>query len=173
MDTIEIEAPHLHYREPPLLAHNQHGSTFVDVSLQSGDVFTQRWAARGLAVGDIDNDGRLDVVITSNDGPAWVLRNETSTHNHWITLKLVGVKSNRDGIGAQVEIATEAGKQYATVTTASSYESSSDPRVHFGLGIATTVNLIRIRWPSGVMQTLNNVQADQFLVVTEPAPAAK
>jgi hypothetical protein len=102
-----------------------------------------------------------------------VLRNETSTHNHWITLKLVGVKSNRDGIGAQVEIATEAGKQYATVTTASSYESSSDPRVHFGLGIATTVNLIRIRWPSGVMQTLNNVQADQFLVVTEPAPAAK
>jgi len=85
------------------------------------------------------------VVITSNDGPAWVLSNETSTHNHWITFKLVGVKSNRDSIGAQVEIATEAGKQYATVTTAGSYESSSDPRVHLGLGIVKSVNVIRIR----------------------------
>jgi len=173
MDTIEIQEPHLHYREPPLLAHNQHGSTFVDVSPQSGDVFTQRWAARGLAVGDIDNDGRVDVVVTSNDGPAWVLRNETPTHNHWITLKLVGVKSNRDGIGAQVEIATDAGKQYATVTTASSYESSSDPRVHFGLGMAEGVNLIRIRWPSGIIQTLKDTKADQVLTVTEPAPSTK
>ena len=85
------------------------------------------------------------MVITSNDGPAWVLSNETSTHNHWITFKLVGVKSNRDSIGAQVEIATEAGKQYATVTTAGSYESSSDPRVHLGLGIVKSVNVIRIR----------------------------
>ena len=173
MDTIEVQEQNLHYREPPLLAHNQHGSTFVDVSPQSGDVFTQKWAARGLALGDIDNDGRLDVVITSNDGPALVLRNETSTHNHWITLKLVGVKSNRDGIGAQVKIATEAGTQYSTVTTAGSYESSSDPRVHFGLGIGNSVNLIRIRWPSGIVQTLNNVKADQFLAITEPVPAAK
>jgi hypothetical protein len=173
MDTIEIQEPHLHYREPPLLAHNEHDGTFVDVSSQSGDVFTARWAARGLAVGDIDNDGRLDLVITSNDGPAWILRNETPTPNHWITLKLVGTKSNRDGIGAQVEITTEAGKQYATVTTASSYESSSDPRVHFGLGMAKTVKLTRIRWPSGITQALKDVAADQFLTVTEPAPSTK
>jgi hypothetical protein len=102
-----------------------------------------------------------------------VLRNETSTHSHWITLKLEGVKSNRDGIGAQLEITTDAGKQYATVTTASSYESSSEKRVHFGLGNAESVNLIRIRWPSGTIQTLNDVKANQFLVVTEPVPTAK
>jgi hypothetical protein len=145
----------------------------VDVSPQSGDIFTQRWAARGRTVGDTDNDGRLDVVITSNDGQAYVLRNETSTHNHWITLKLVGVKSNRDDIGAQVEIATSTGKQYANGHDRQRYESSSDPRVHFGLGNAEAVNLIRIRWPSGVIQTLNDVKADQFLAVTEQAPRAK
>ncbi len=173
MDTIEIQEPHLHYREPPLLAHNQEGKTFVDVSAQSGEVFGQKWIARGLATGDLDNDGRIDLVVTSNDGPAWVLRNETPNHNHWITLKLVGVKSNRDGIGAQVEAETDAGKQYATVTTASSYESSSDRRVHFGLDTAGVVKVIRIRWPSGIVQTLENVKADQFLTVPEPAPMAK
>jgi enediyne biosynthesis protein E4 len=86
---------------------------------------------------------------------------------------LVGVKSNRDGIGAQLEITTDAGKQYATVTAASSYESSSDQRVHFGLGNAESVNLIQIRWPSGTIPTLNHVKADQFLTVTEMVPTVK
>jgi hypothetical protein len=173
MDTIEVNEPHLHYLEPPLLAHNELGKTFADVSAQSGEVFRQKWAGRGLATGDIDNDGRVDVVITSNDGPAWVLRNETPTRNHWLTMKLVGVKSNRDGIGAQVEVTTETGKQYATVTTAGSYESSSDRRVHFGLGAATSVTQIRIRWPSGITQMLADTKADQILVVTEAEPQAK
>ena len=87
-------------------------------------------------VGDLDNDGRVDMVVNSIDGPAHVLHNETPTANHWITFNLVGVKSNRDGIGAQIKISTSAGNQYATVTTASSYQSSSDKRVHFGLGSA-------------------------------------
>jgi len=170
MDTIEVNEPHLHYREPPLAAHNENGKKFVDVSAESGEVFRQRWVGRGLAIGDIDNDGKTDVVITSNDGPVWVLRNETPTANHWITLKLVGTKSNRDGIGAQIEVTTDAGKQYATVSTAGSYESSSDPRAHFGLGGSVSVKMIRIRWPSGIIQTLQNVRGDQFLTVTE-APA--
>ena len=173
MDNIEVREPHLQYREPPLLARNLQGTHFVDVSRQSGEVFQQRWAGRGLATGDIDNDGRVDVVITSNNGPAWVLRNETGTANHWITLKLVGVKSNRDAIGAQIEITTDSGKQCATVTTASSYQSSSDPRVHFGLGGTAIVKSVKIWWPSGIVQTLGETKADQFLTITEPFPRTK
>ncbi len=152
---------------------NEKGEKFIDVSAGSGDVFSDRWVGRGLATGDIDNDGRLDVVMTSNDGPVWVLKNETATQNHWITLKLVGTKSNRDGIGAQIEISTDAGDQYATVTTAGSYQSSSDVRVHFGLGKNASVKLLHIRWPSGIIQDLKNVTANQILTVTEPSASTK
>jgi hypothetical protein len=167
MDTIEVNEPHLRYRETPLLLWNDQGKRFKDVSEQSGQVFHEQWAARGLAIGDLDNDGRVDVVVNSLDGPAYVLHNETQTTNHWITFNLVGVKSNRDGIGAQIRISTPAGNQYATVTTASSYQSSSDKRVHFGLGPALSVARVEIRWPSGAKQVLSDVKADQILTVTE------
>jgi enediyne biosynthesis protein E4 len=169
MDTIQINEPNLRYREAPALLRNQGGKTFVDVSAQSGDVFRQEWAARGLAIGDINNDGKVDAVVTSNDGPAWVLLNESENTNHWITLNLIGVKSNRDGIGARVRIATAGGEQFATVTTASSYESSSDKRLHFGLGSADSVREIEIRWPSGIRQTLKDLRCDQILTITEAA----
>src|SRR6185437_5512504 len=97
-----------------------------------------------------------DVVVTSNNGPAWILINETPTQNHWLTLKLVGTKSDRDAIGARIKIMTGGGAQYATVTTAGSYESSSDKRVHFGLGSANSASEIQIHWPSGTEQTLKN-----------------
>ena len=102
LDTIELSFPTLRYREPLLLAWNN-GQGFEDVSAQSGTVFQQRWVARGLAIGDIDNDGRVDVVVTNNEGPIYLLHNETQTPNHWLTLNLVGHKSNRDGIGAVVK----------------------------------------------------------------------
>jgi len=168
IDTIEMFDPTVRYREPPLLLRNEHGKKFVDVSASSGDVFHQEWAARGLAIGDIDNDGRLDAVVTSNDGPAWVLLNQTVTSNHWITLNLVGVKSNRDAIGAQVRISTEAGDQVATVSTSSSYQSSSDKRLHFGLGSADSVREIEIRWPSGTRQVLHDQKPDRIITITEP-----
>lgn len=173
LDTIELTHPNLRYRETMLLAHNT-GKGFVDVSAKSGDVFKQSWVARGLAIGDLDNDGRLDAVVTTNDGPAYILHNETPQAGHWLLLNLVGHKSNRDGIGAEVRLRTAAGLQTATVSTASSYLSSGDKRVHFGLGSETVARDIEIRWPSGTVQKLKDVKADQILQVDEPAapPAA-
>jgi enediyne biosynthesis protein E4 len=167
LDTIELNFPNLHYREPMLLARNT-GHGFVDVSAQSG-VFSQPWVARGMAIGDMDNDGRLDAVITTNDGPVHVLHNETANSNHWLLLKLVGHTSNRDAIGAEVTLVTASGSQYATVSTASSYLSASDKRVHFGLGKETGAQRIEIRWPSGIRQTIKDVRADQILQIDEPA----
>jgi enediyne biosynthesis protein E4 len=173
MDTIQVNEPHLRYLESPLLLWNDRGKKFVDVSAKSGEVFQQKWAARGMAIGDFDNDGRIDAVVTSNDGPAWLLHNETPQQNHWITFNLIGTRSNRDGIGAQIKITTQAGDQYETVTTASSYQSSSDKRAHFGLGKSAMVSRVEIRWPSGTKQILSDLKADQILTVTEPGASPK
>jgi len=167
LDTIELTSPQLRYREPMLLARNT-GHGFVDVSAASGSVFHEAWAARGLATGDLDNDGRIDAVVSTNDGSAHVIRNETKTENHWLTLKLVGHKSNRDAIGALVKMTTSRGAQVVTVSTASSYLSSSDKRVHFGLGPEPVAGTLEIHWPSGISQLLKDVRADQILQVDEP-----
>jgi len=167
LDTIELTYPNLHYREPMLLARNT-GQSFVDVSAESGSVFKQPWVARGVAIGDLDNDGRLDAVVTTNEGPVHVLHNETNTQHHWLLLKLVGHRSNRDAIGAEVMLTTGAGSQWTTVSTASSYLSSSDKRVHFGLGKESVAQKIEVRWPSGIRQTLRDIRADQVLQVDEP-----
>ncbi len=170
LDTIEKVSPQLHYREPMLLARNN-GKKFVDVSSVSGDVFHQPWVARGMAIGDIDNDGRIDAVVTTNGGPVHILHNETTTNNHWITLHLTGHKSNRDGIGAVVKLTTAQGSQWVTATTSSGYLSASDPRVHFGLGDSAVASSIEIRWPSGIVQTLTNVKGDRQIQVDEPVSA--
>ncbi len=170
MDNVELVTPALRYRESPLLLHNQTGKKFIDVSANSGDVFQQKWAGRGMAVGDINNDGYVDAVVTTNNGRAHVLMNETSTRNHWISLNLVGTRSNHDGIGAKIKLVTDDGEQYATVTTSSSYQSASDKRVHFGLGAATNIKRIEISWPSGWDQVLEDVDPDHFLTIKERAP---
>ncbi|MGA2887137.1 MAG: CRTAC1 family protein [Terracidiphilus sp.] len=167
LDTIETISPQLHYREPMMLLRNT-GAKFVDVSSISGDVFHEAWVGRGMAIGDIFNDGQIDAVINTNGGTAHVLRNETTTANHWINLRLVGHKSNRDGIGAVVKLTTAHGSQWVTATTSSGYLSSSDPRVHFGLGDCPVANRIEIRWPSGIVQTLTNVKGDRQIQVDEP-----
>ena len=168
LDTIETISPQLHYREPMLLARNIEGKKFVDVSSISGDVFSKRWVGRGMATGDINNDGLMDAVVTENGGPAHILMNHTETGNHWLGLSLTGHKSNRDAIGAVAKVTTANGSQWATVTTCSSYLSSSDKRLHFGLGTAATAQSVEIRWPSGIVQTLKDVKGDQYVKIDEP-----
>lgn len=168
MDNVQMTNPDLHYKEPLLLMRNVGGGKFVDVSKESGDAFKLVWAWRGLAVGDLNNDGREDMVVTTNDGPAYVIMNETPTKNHWLTLDLVGHKSNRDAIGAVIKLTTAKGSQWWTVSTAGSYLSSSDKRAHFGLGPETEAESIEIDWPSGVHQVLKDVKADQILHIDEP-----
>ncbi len=171
LDNIQKTFPQLRYREPMLLLRNSlhaGGGQFEDVSSRAGAVFQEPWVARGLATGDIDNDGRVDVAVSTNGGPLHLLHNETSTRNHWVILNLVGHKSNRDAIGAVVKLTDAQGSQFATVTTASSYLSSSDRRLHFGLGPCDAVASIEIRWPSGKRQTIKDVKSDQILKIDEP-----
>jgi hypothetical protein len=168
LDTIELTSPHLRYREPPRLARNESGR-FRDVSAGAGHVFEAAWAARGLAVGDIDDDGDLDMVVSTLDDRAHVLFNEGGNRNHWVQLRLVGRSSNRDGIGADVVLVTGSGAiRQATVTTAGGYLSAGDRRVHLGLGSEQEIRSIEIRWPSGILQRLTDVEIDQILTVEEP-----
>src|SRR6266436_1624585 len=168
LDTVQLTFPDLRYKEPMLLAKNT-GNGFEDVSAQAGEIFQKAWVGRGLAIGDIDNDGSLDAVVTSNDGALYVLHNSTRTQNHWLTLELIGHRSNRDAIGAEVKLTSAKGSQWATVTTAGSYLSSSDKRVHFGLGAETVARTIEIRWPSGIRQTMKDVRVDEILKIEEPS----
>lgn len=168
MDNISLTYPQLHYREPILLVRNIDGKKFVDVSSVSGEVFKQRWAGRGLAVGDINNDGRMDAVVTENNGPVHILLNETKTSNHWLGMELIGHESNRDAIGAVVKLTTPQGPQWETVSTTGSYLSSSDKRLLFGLGKATSAQTIEIHWPSGIVQMLTDVEADRYITINEP-----
>ena len=167
MDNIQLTQPSVRYLEAPLLLRNVHGN-FVDVSAGSGDLFREKLAARGAAFGDLNNDGYVDAVLNNNDGPPVIAQNRPGK-NHWILIDTIGGASNRDGIGARVKIVSETGQeQYAMVSTAGSYLSASDKRVHFGLGSAKTIKLIEIHWPSGKVQQLANVPADQILKVREP-----
>jgi hypothetical protein len=168
MDNIELTEPTLHYLEPPLLLKNT-GTGFRNVSAESGPAFQIPIAARGAAFGDLDNDGCIDVAINCNDGPAVILRNQGGNRNHWLSVNLIGSASNRDGIGANLRLVTEDGSErYAFVSTAGSYLSASDKRAHFGLGSAKGIPLLEISWPSGTVQRLRSLAADQILTVHEP-----
>lgn len=167
LDNIELTSSTIRYKEPMLLARNT-GSGFVDVSSTAGPAFQQAWVGRGLAVGDIFNDGKVDAVVSTNDGPGYLLQNKTSNANHWLGLSLVGHKSNRDAIGAEVKVSSGALMQWGTVSTTGSYLSSSDKRLHFGLGSHSTADSVEILWPSGIRQSLKDVHSDQILTVNEP-----
>jgi hypothetical protein len=167
LDTIERTSPHIQYRQPLLLARNL-GRRFADVSAAAGPVFARSHAARGLAAGDLDGDGRVDAVVTTLNGPPIVLRNVTEPAGHWIGVRLAGTRSNRDGIGATIEVTADGGPaQVATVSTAGSYLSAHDRTAHVGLGAATRVASLRVRWPSGIVQDVAPTAIDRVLTITE------
>lgn len=155
------------YEEPRILYHNTGKGSFEDISNNSGPAITTKASGRGLAIGDLWNNGRLAAVITNMGTRPSLLVNETSYPNHWIGVKTVGTKSNRDGIGARVTV--KAGKRLLVdeVRSGSSYNSSNDVRVHFGLGNATTVDTLQVRWPSGLNEEFTNVKIDAINVITE------
>jgi len=141
---------------------------FADISRTAGSVLDVKTVARGACFADYDNDGRMDAFVVNLGAPATLLHNESAGSNHWIALSLKGHKSNRDGIGARIEVASGGRKQIAERNAGSGYLSQDDGRVHFGLGSATKADKITIRWPSGRVQTLENVLADCVVTVEEP-----
>ncbi|MGA8630489.1 MAG: CRTAC1 family protein [Terracidiphilus sp.] len=163
------ELLHRPFPLPNALLRNRGNLTFEDVSASAGEGFTAPAAHRGAAFGDLNNDGKIDIVVNVLNGPPQILINRAANTNHWILLKLVGTKSNRDGIGTKVKITTAHGGQYNQATTAVGYSSSSDKRVHFGLGPDAIIDRIELTWPSGIRQTLTGVKGDQVLTITESA----
>ena len=167
LDNVEKTQPHLEYLQPLLLLRQVNGK-FVDVSKQSGQVFVEKWASRGAAFGDLDNDGDIDAVVVTCGGPAYVLRNDGGNQNAWIGLDLRGTRSNRDGIGARLKLTSASGRvQYGMVTTTASYQSAQDKRLYFGIGQEKGISKIEIAWPSGVRQIIENPPIRQIMTIKE------
>ncbi|MGC8666713.1 MAG: CRTAC1 family protein [Chthonomonadales bacterium] len=156
------------YAEPKQLMHNNGDGTFTEVTDPAllGDLLTPR-VSRGLAIGDYDNDGRLDVLVNNQNDDAELFHNEYHGHNHWISFRLTGVSSNKDAIGAEVTVAAGSVHQRASVRGGSSYLSTSDRRVYFGLGGASRVDVVTIRWPSGLRQMFHNLTCNAHYQITE------
>ncbi len=154
--------PKIQYAELPLLFRNMGQGRF-----EPANAFTRPLVARGAAYGDFDHDGDLDVLVATNNGPAYLYRNDGGNRNHWLQMRLEGTRSNRDGIGAVVRMSGAGGTQMQTVHSGSSYCSASDLALTFGLGRDTQASAIEIQWPSGARQKLANVKADQRLTIRE------
>ena len=162
-EEINKVQPKIQYAELPLLFHNNGGGKFEPVA----NAFTKPLVARGAAYADFDGDGDLDILVSNNNGPGVLYRNDGGNRNHWLQVKLKGTKSNRDGIGASVRVTTAHGRQQQMVHSGSSYCSSSDLALTFGLGADAAVNSVEVDWPSGKHQKLDRINVNQRLVVTE------
>jgi len=172
--------PKVQYKEPPLLFRNLGKRRFENVTTSMGPEFNRPIVARGAAYSDYDRDGDLDLLITTNHGPAYLYRNDGGNRNKWLCVRLAGTKSNRDGIGAVVRIESASGKQWNTVHSGGSYCSQSDLALTFGLGKDPAVTTLEIEWPSGAKQRFTNIAADRFLtideskgIITPAGPSAK
>jgi hypothetical protein len=165
-DFIEMRNPHVKYREQLLLFHNTRRG-FEDVSARSGAVFTRSFSGRGMATGDFDNDGDLDVLISNNGEPPALLRNDGGNRNNWLGLQLVATKSNPAAVGAVISWQTAGNKRSRLKTSGGSYLASHDPREILGLGSATKIDYIEVRWPSGTVDKLTNVGINRYVKIIE------
>jgi hypothetical protein len=165
----EVDSQHLgsSYKEPRILYHNNRDGTFSDISASAGTGITTAASSRGLAVGDLWNDGKLSAVISNMNAAPSLLVNQIRTSNHWIAIHTVGTKSNRDGIGARISIRTATRTLVDEVRSGSSYISNNDMRVHFGLGSASKIEWVEIRWPSGLVERFANLAVDTIQTVKE------
>jgi hypothetical protein len=155
------------YREPKILNLNQRNGTFCDASDEAGPALKARRVSRGLAIGDLFNDGNMDIVVGDIDGTPMLLRNRGITGRHWISFELAGVKSNRLALNARISIVARGMTQTDEIHSGGSYLSQNDLRVHFGLGSAETVQSATIHWPSGKVETVNNLAADKYYSILE------
>ena len=157
----------LTYAQRNQLFHNNGDGTFTEVSFESGQYFRREGVSRGAIFGDYDNDGDMDIVVTQSNQQAELLRNEGGNRRNWVRIKLVGTASNRDGIGARVAVTAGSQSQMQEVRTGLSYLCSNDPRVFFGIGEHSRIDRLEIRWPSGIVQVLENLEVNREIVVVE------
>jgi hypothetical protein len=167
-EEINRVQPKVRYQQPPLLFRNLGQRHFENVTAAMGPDFNRPIVARGAAYADYDHDGDLDVIISTNNGPAYLFRNDGGNKNNWLNVRLTGTKSNRSAIGAVVRIESASGKQWNMVRSGSSYCSQSDLALTFGVGHDTKVTQLQIEWPSGAKQQLTNISVNQFLKIEEP-----
>jgi hypothetical protein len=168
-DLAEKLRLHVTYREPLLLFHNT-GSGLKNVSPESGPLFAKRLSARGMALGDFDNDGAVDVLVSVNDGAPLLLRNNLGSRNHWLGLRLLGKKANPDAVGARVTWHAGSIQQSRMLVGGGSFLSSHDPRLVLGLGKQPKIDWLEIKWPlpSGKVQRLTDLPSNRYITITEP-----
>jgi hypothetical protein len=166
-DNASTVDPKTAYRQPTQFFYNEHGQHFDDASADLVSPANRPIVGRGLAIGDYDNDGKVDALVVDSEGHPLLLQNETPQVGHWLEINLVGTRDNRDGIGALITVKAGGLTQLRQCTTGGSYMSASSKRVHIGLGAATVAQSIEIRWPTGHVDRFTNIKADQIVTLTE------
>ncbi|HZO87693.1 MAG TPA: CRTAC1 family protein, partial [Chthonomonadaceae bacterium] len=172
-DTVSLSSPGQTYPQPCILFRNLGNGAFADVSREAGAAVTQPLVGRGACRADFDNDGRPDILLIPNVGAPRLLHNETPTRNHWLTVRLIGTRSNRNAYGARVVVKVGGRTQTAYAHSGSSYLSASDARLAFGLGAAARVDSVAVRWPSGRRQEWTNLAPDRIYQLIEGAAEAR